>query len=92
MDKEIERLLKLVDAQIRLKAKLYDGVDSIGAVGTSGFEPISRFMISLTEEIGEVASSITRHRYELAKAECIDVAHSVLLLYLAIEKYQLSLD
>lgn len=85
MDKEIARLLALVEAQIRRKAKLYDGAGSVGGVGTSGPDAIGHFMFSVIEEAGEVSSALTRHRYELARAECIDVCHSALLLYLAIE-------
>lgn len=80
---EVDTFLELVSKQIKRKAKLYDGLES---VGTSGLDSIGRFMFSVIEETGEVSSAITRHRYELAKAECIDVAHSALLLYLAIQK------
>ena len=85
MNEEIERLLKLVETQIKRKSKLYDG---FGSIGTSGLDTISRFMFSVIEEAGEVSSAITRHRYELAKAECIDVAHSALILYIAIERLE----
>lgn len=78
----MDEFIKLVAEQITRKAKLYDGYEN---AGTSGLDTISRYMLSVIEEIGEVSSAITRHRYELAKAECVDVAHSALLLYLAIE-------
>lgn len=85
MTKKIDDFTKLVVKQIERKAKLYDGFDN---VGTSGLDAVSRFMFSAVEEIGEVSSAITRRRYELAKAECIDVAHSALLLYLAIDELE----
>lgn len=81
----MDEFIKLVSEQIKRKAKLYDGFEN---VGTSGLGAVSQFMFSVVEEAGEVSSAITRHRYELAKAECIDVAHSALLLYLAIERLQ----
>ena len=81
----MDEFIKYVTEQIKRKSKLYDGYEN---VGTSGLDAISRFMFSVIEEAGEVSSALTRHRYELAKAECIDVAHSALLLYLAIEKDQ----
>lgn len=86
MDKEIERLLKIVEKQIRRKAKLYDGFTSVSDV--ANLDIVSRFMFSIIEETGEVSSALTRHRYQLAKDECIDIAHSALLLYLAIEKLE----
>lgn len=84
MDEEIKRLLELVEKQIRRKAKLYDGFTHASDV--AGLDTVSRFMFSVIEEAGEVSSALTRQRYQLAKDECIDVAHSALLLYLAIEK------
>ena len=47
---------------------------------------IQRFMFSVIEEAGEVSSALTRERLGLAREECIDVAHSAILLYLAIER------
>lgn len=81
---EIDSLLKLVREQIVRKAKMYDGLNLMSS--TLDASTITRGMFSVIEEAGEVSSALTRHRYELAKAECIDVAHSALLLYLAIEK------
>jgi len=83
MNKEIERLLNLVEVQIKRKAQLYDGFTTVSDV--AGLNTISRFMFSVIEEAGEVSSALTRQRYQLAMDECIDVAHSALLLYLAIE-------
>ena len=79
----MDEFIRLVTEQIKCKAKLYDGYEN---AGTSGLDAINRYMLSVIEEAGEVSSAITRHRYELAKAECIDVAHSALLLYLAIDR------
>jgi len=82
---EIDEFLNLIRRQTIIKVKLYDGIGSLEA---SGLDPVSRFMFSITEEAGEVSSALTRKRYELAKAECVDVAHSALLLYKAIEGLQ----
>ena len=79
---KIDALLALVSQQIKRKAKMYDGLEMM--TSTLDGTAISRGMFSVIEEAGEVSSAITRHRYELAQAECIDVAHSALLLYLAI--------
>lgn len=82
MSKEINSLKEFcarLVAQGEHKAELYDGLND----GPNG----PRFSVDgalrfLTEEIGEVASAITRNRTELAKAECIDVAHCAFLVYL----------
>lgn len=85
MNTDLDKFLELVKQQIQRKAKLYDGLDRI--VNTNlDLTPVARGLFSCTEELGEVASAITRHRYDLAMAECIDVAHSALLLYLAVQK------
>lgn len=85
MEQEVDRILTIVKMQLIRKANMYDGFNS---VGTSGLEPIGRFMFSIIEELGEVSSAFTRHRHQLAMAECIDVIHSALLLYKAIENYK----
>jgi NTP pyrophosphatase (non-canonical NTP hydrolase) len=60
------------------KRKLYDGADK-----PMGVDQALRYT---TEELGEVASAITRERWELAKQECLDVAHAAMLLAFAIER------
>ena len=79
---EVDAFMALVSQQIQRKAKMYDGLELM--TSTLDGTAITRGMFSVIEEAGEVSSAITRHRYELAQAECIDVAHSALLLYLAI--------
>lgn len=64
------------------KAKLHDGVE---IAGRGNGDNIDFFLRCATEELGEVASAITRKRYSLAEEECIDLAHTALLIALAIK-------
>jgi NTP pyrophosphatase (non-canonical NTP hydrolase) len=43
-------------------------------------------LISITEELGEVAADLARERYHGVVAECLDVAASALLLALKFDK------
>lgn len=69
--------LEKVEEQGKRKAELYDGINTSST--------LDRTLRLLTEEIGEVASAVTRDRFQLAKVECIDVAHCAFLVYLALE-------
>ncbi len=40
------------------------------------------------EELGEVASAITRDRLVLAKSECIDLAQCAYLIYLSLKRQE----
>lgn len=60
------------------KAILYDGVGNDMPVDTA-----LRYAI---EEIGEVATDISRDRIQGAKDECIDLAHCAMLIYFALER------
>lgn len=73
----MDEFIKLLCKQVERKAKLYDGINQ-----TRTTDQWLRFSV---EELGEVSSALTRERYELAKVECIDLAHAILCLYLAIE-------
>lgn len=77
----IPEILEKLRRQAERKRKYPDGLDSIRDPG----QAIQRFTFLAIEELGEVSSALTRSRLELAKAECIDVMHAVLMLYLAIE-------
>lgn len=80
---KIDLLLAVVKKQVIAKAKLYDGFNS-----TDKTDAVFKHTKSCMEELGEVMSAHTRHRLELAKQECIDVMHSAMNLYLAIENEQ----
>lgn len=60
------------------KAELYDGVNKN--------MPIDTALRYATEELGEVATAITRERYQSASDECIDLAHCAFLIYKSISE------
>lgn len=70
-----EKLIK----QGKRKAKLYDGINSSRTPDES-----IKFAI---EELGEVSGAITRERFELAKCECIDLAHTAFLIYQSLRDF-----
>lgn len=74
----IKEFCILLELQAIRKAQLYDGVESDTSV--------DRRLALATEELGEVASAVTRSRLLLAKAECLDLAHCGMLLWFAIKK------
>ena len=69
--------------QAQRKRALYDGVKGTRAVGFRDTPDV--WLRFLTEEVGEIAAAITRERWQLAMAECLDVAHCAMLLYLVLE-------
>lgn len=74
----IDNFLDRLKIHARTKAELFDGIQA-----RRSLDETVRFAI---EELGEVSSAITRHRLELAKAECLDVAHCALLIAFALER------
>lgn len=60
------------------KFTLYDGINSS--------HPIDAALRFASEELGEVATAITRERWMQAEAECIDLAHTAMLVALAIRR------
>jgi hypothetical protein len=79
-DEQIRKFLVALQNHARQKRKLYDGADRV----QPGKQDIwLRYAI---EELGEVAAAISRDRLELAKAECIDLAHCAMLLYLVLDE------
>ena len=70
---------KLKHQSIR-RTQLYDGYNQ--STGTDA--DLFKLTTMITEELGEVSSHVIRERYEAAKAECIDIAHCVFLLYVAL--------
>lgn len=81
----IDFLLDKIKEKILHKKTLYDGFDQI-AHPVYEKDNIKKFMFSVVEEVGEVSSAITRDRMLLARDECIDIIHSAILLYLAIDQ------
>ncbi len=76
----IDSFLQILKIHSDRKAKLYDGIDNNMPIDTA-----LRYAI---EELGEVATAISRDRYHSAMDECIDLAHCAFLIYQAISKIQ----
>jgi NTP pyrophosphatase (non-canonical NTP hydrolase) len=74
----LKLFLQILKAHAKRKAKLYDGIDRDMPIDTA-----LRYAI---EELGEVATAISRDRYHSALDECIDLAHCAFLIYQAIIK------
>jgi NTP pyrophosphatase (non-canonical NTP hydrolase) len=74
----IKDFLKILEIHSNRKAKLYDGINNDMPVDTA-----LRYAI---EELGEVATAISRDRYHSALDECVDLAHCAFLIYQAISK------
>ena len=70
--------LKRLYIHAQRKAKLYDGIDRD--------MPIDTALRYATEELGEVATAISRDRYNSAMDECIDLAHCAFLIYKSISE------
>ena len=60
------------------KAKLYDGIDNN--------MPIDTALRYATEELGEIATAISRDRFNSAMDECLDLAHCAFLIYKSISE------
>lgn len=73
----LEEFSRMLVKQGNRKATLYDGINCNRSI-----DEMLRFAM---EELGEVSSAITRERVELAKAECIDLAHTAFLIYMALQ-------
>lgn len=70
--------LELLKIHAERKAKLYDGINTNMPVDTA--------LRYATEELGEVATAISRDRYHSAMDECIDLAHCAFLIYKSISE------
>ena len=77
--KTLAQFMGKLDRHARRKAVLYDGIN----VSLTPQEAL----IFATEELGEVAGALTRERWELAMAECLDVAHCAFLIYYPFIRY-----
>ena len=79
--KKSERATEFVlalERQVKTKSQMRDGIEA-------DLDPWV-MIASIAEELGEVASDFQRGRDHGAIAECIDVAHSALLLAITIDK------
>lgn len=74
--KMLKLFLTILKKHAKIKEKLYDGIDTNMSIDTA-----LRYAI---EEIGEIATAISRNRYNSAADECIDLAHCAFLIYKAI--------
>lgn len=74
----IDDFLKKLKVHAERKKQMYDGSNK-----TLPVDYCLRFAI---EELGEVASAITRNRTTLAEYECVDLAHCAYLIYQALKR------
>lgn len=74
----IEEFCIALKAHAICKAKLYDGVERDLS--------IDRRLVLAVEELGEIASAVTRERMQLAKYECMDLAHCAMLIAFSIDR------
>ncbi len=77
MNKQVNKFVKRLRRHAKRKAKLYDGIDRD--------MPIDTALRYANEELGEIATAITRDRWNSAKDECIDLAHCAMLISFAID-------
>jgi NTP pyrophosphatase (non-canonical NTP hydrolase) len=76
--KLLEFFLKSLKLHAKRKSKLYDGVNTN--------MPIDTALRYAAEELGEVATAISRDRYHSALDECVDLAHCAFLIYKSISE------
>ena len=74
---EIDKILEKVRFLAKRKEKLYDGCRIQ--------QSIKNCMFWTVEELGEVSTCLNRGRLEAAKAECLDLLHTGLILYRSID-------
>lgn len=79
-DGAVLNFMAYLTKHIERKKEFYDGAnEKVKKLDTS-------YVLALcTEELGEIASALVRNRLHAARYECIDLAHTALLLFLAIE-------
>jgi NTP pyrophosphatase (non-canonical NTP hydrolase) len=70
--------LSKLKSHAQRKAKLYDGIDNNMPVDTA-----LRYLI---EEVGEIATEISRERLSTAVNETLDVAHCAMLVCFALQE------
>src|SRR5574340_253548 len=79
-DKFILSLTRQVSEKTHMRDGIYHTMDAL------------RVLASISEELGEASSDLVRGRYYGVVAECLDIAHSALLLAITIDKDGLILD
>lgn len=77
MDK-ISKFCKTLEFQARRKAILYDGFNAKMTPKDA--------LTNASEELGEIASAINRQRWNSVEDECIDLAHTAMLIYIAVRR------
>lgn len=70
--------IEALERQVQRKSWMRDGIETSG-------EPL-RILADIAEELGEVATDLSRERYYGAIAECVDVAHAALRLAIALDR------
>ncbi len=70
--------IKALSRQVKDKSLFRDGIESEN--------PPLLLIASIAEELGEVSTDFVRGRLYGAIAECVDVAHSALLLAIELDK------
>lgn len=70
--------IKALERHVEQKSSLYDGITKL--------KDRSRHLMFIAEEAGEVASALLRNRPYSAVAECLDLAHSALLLAVSLDE------
>lgn len=73
-----EEFVKALTRQVAEKSLFKDGIESEN-------KPLE-LIASIAEELGEVSTDFVRGRVFGAIAECVDVAHSALLLAIELDK------
>lgn len=79
--KFVDFFCEKLSTHARRKAALYDGVETANRKDMD----VSFFLLCATEELGEIASALIRERHSLALEECVDLAHTALLIAFALQ-------
>ncbi len=77
---KIKSFCTQLEKHTKRKANLYDGFNN-------NMHPDYALRLA-TEELGEIASAITRDRLGLAEKECIDLAHCAFLILEALSRIE----
>ena len=74
---QARQFISALDRQISRKSQMKDGINH-------DFDNF-RLIAYIAEELGEASSDLVRERYYGVVAECVDIAHSALLLAINID-------
>jgi hypothetical protein len=75
---EIDEFVNRLKTQAIRKSQLYDGINNHNSP-----DECLRYAI---EELGEIATAMTRERINSAMDECFDLAHCAMLLWLSLKQ------